>query len=201
MFNSKSMLLVLLIACFATVLFAQNVSSQEAMEFEKINQQDLVAAQKLFEKLEGITGDKTVETVLEPLNDLHIILDRRMWQASLYQNVHPDPDMRSVSEKYEQEFAKIGTQIEMSRPIYDALAELDLKGEDDATRYYVDKLLTKFKRAGVDKDPQTREKIRQLQEELLKTEQEFSRNIREDVRTIALGVCRRFGWYATGFYR
>ena len=76
MFNSKSVLFVLLMVCFATVLFAQNVSTQEAMEFEKINQQDLVAAQKLFEKLEGITGDKTVETVLEPLNDLQIILDR-----------------------------------------------------------------------------------------------------------------------------
>ncbi len=160
--------------------------SEAATAFQNACEQDLVQARQAFEALKAISGPKTIATVLVPMNDLDIILDRRLNLTSLYQAVHPDPGVREVAAKYEQEFSKLETELQLSRPVYDAISAVDVSGEDATTRYYVSKTLRDFRRSGVDKDPATREKIQKLQEDLVKIGQDFSKNIREDVRSIKL---------------
>src|SRR5512142_1298384 len=107
-------------------------------------------------------------------------------RASLARNVHPDPTMRDVAETCEQEVDALSTELSLDRGLYDALAALDVSGEDGATRHLVEKSLRDFRRAGVDRDDATRARIRALREELVRIGQEFGRNIKDDVRRLEL---------------
>jgi len=107
-------------------------------------------------------------------------------RASLARNVHPDPRLRDAAERSEQEVDALSTELSLDRGLHDALASIDVSGEDAATRYYVEKALRDFRRAGVDRDEPTRARVRALREELVRIGQEFGRNIKDDVRKVEL---------------
>jgi thimet oligopeptidase len=107
-------------------------------------------------------------------------------RASLARNVHPDPTMRDLAERCEQEVDALSTELSLDRGLYDALAALDVSGEDAETRHLVEKSLRDFRRAGVDRDEATRVRVRALREELVRIGQEFGRNVKDDVRRVEL---------------
>jgi thimet oligopeptidase len=107
-------------------------------------------------------------------------------RASLARNVHPDPSMRDAAESAEREVDALSTELSLDRGLYDALSSVETSGEDAATRYLVEKSLRDFRRAGVDRDEPTRERVRALREELVRIGQEFGRNIKDDVRRVEL---------------
>ena len=160
--------------------------SPVAQAYARVCQADLAKAQQLFLELESVTGAKTVDTVLVPLNNLWIVLDRGINTAGLYRSVHPDPSVRNQADHYEQEYSKIVTNIGLSKGVYEAVSAVDVRREDAVTQHYVDHVLRDFRRAGVDKDEATRERIRNLKDELVQVGQAFDKNIREDVRHITV---------------
>jgi thimet oligopeptidase len=141
-------------------------------------------AQARFEALEAFDGEPTRESLLEPLNDLFIAFEAGARRASLWNNVHPDPDMRAAADECQRDFSRLSTEIGLSRPIYDAVSALDVSGEDAATQHWVTRLIRNFERAGVNRDEETRARIREINEELTKLSQNFRRTIAEDVRHI-----------------
>jgi thimet oligopeptidase len=164
----------------------ESLSDQEISKFKTFCEHELQEARQLLHDLENYQGPKTVKTVLNPLNEIWIKMDYAYNLASLYQSVHPNSAMRDVGAEYDQKFSKLETEIQMSRPIYDAVSQVDVGNADPKTQRFVEKTLRDFRRAGVDKDPQTRQKIKKLQEELVVIGQDFQKNIREDVRSIQL---------------
>jgi thimet oligopeptidase len=68
--------------------------------------------------------------------------------------------------------------------MYDALAAVDIGGADADTRRFVEHTLRDYRRAGVDRSPETRTRLKQIDEELTRLGQQFSKNISEDVRGI-----------------
>ncbi len=165
---------------------AKHVEQLAAADFWQACEDSLAEARGLFEQLEQSTDTKSVESLLVPLNDVFVKLDLGANKSSLYAVVHPDEEIRTAAEECEQGFSKLGTDISVSRPLYKALSELDVSNEDDVTRRWTEKLLRDFRRAGVDKDQQTRARLIALQEELVELGQTFDRNIREDVKTLVL---------------
>jgi thimet oligopeptidase len=105
-------------------------------------------------------------------------------RSSLARNVHPSPALREAAEKAEQEVDALSTELSLDRGLYEALAGIDVSGEDAATRYLVEKSLRDFRRAGVDRDEATRRRVKELRDELVKIGQEFGRNIKDDVRRL-----------------
>ncbi|SEM40185.1 thimet oligopeptidase [Stigmatella aurantiaca] len=105
-------------------------------------------------------------------------------RSSLAREVHPDAAMRDAARACEQQVDAANVEISQDRGVYDALAAVDLAREDDATRYWMQRTLLDFRRAGVDRDEATRTKVKALNEEILKLGQEFGKNISEDVRTV-----------------
>src|SRR5207302_4859149 len=89
-----------------------------------------------------------------------------------------------AGERCEQEAEALSTELSLDPEIYRALSAVDASGEDEKTRWYLFRVLRDFRRAGVDKDAQTRGRVRALNEELVRIGQEFQRNIRDDVRSI-----------------
>ena len=105
-------------------------------------------------------------------------------RASLLRSVHPDAGMREAGERCEQESEALATRLSLDPAVYAPLSGVDAGAEDEATRWYLFRTLRDFRRAGVDKDAATRERVRELSEELVRIGQEFERNIQDDVRSI-----------------
>ena len=136
--------------------------------------------------IEAATGVPTVEGYLEPLNSLATSLSNMTITAQSLSGVHPDKAVRDAAEACAQSLASIDTDLSLSRPIYEAISRMDLSDADETTRFSVEKSLLGFRLSGVDKDEATRERIRELNNELVAIGQEWDRNIREDVRYLEL---------------
>jgi len=133
------------------------------------------------------TGARDAAATLTAFDAAFAALGEAASRASLARNVHPDPRLRDAAEAAEQEVDALSTELSLDRGLYDALAALDVSGEDPATRHLVTKSLRDFRRAGVDRDATTRARVRALREELVRIGQEFGRNIKDDVRRLELG--------------
>lgn len=113
-------------------------------------------------------------------------LDAAANQSSLIENVHPDELVRTTAEQLSQKTSAFASALSLNRTVYDAIAAIDVSGADRETIYYREKTLRDFRLSGVDKDEATRTRIKAIREELVLISQEFSRNIRDDKRSITV---------------
>jgi thimet oligopeptidase len=113
--------------------------------------------------------------------------------GSLLSNVHPDPDVRTYCEQAGQDADRLATELRQDRAIHDRLAALDVSGLDPQAARVLEKTLEDFRRAGVDRDDETRARVTAIQERLTLLGQEFGRNIRDDVRTVRVAPERLAG--------
>src|SRR4030095_2145635 len=107
-------------------------------------------------------------------------------QTELARQGSPDPEMRQAGEDCDRQLQAMFTTINQDRALYDVLSSLDLSSQDVSTRWWMTRELRDFRRAGVDRDEATREKVRALKDELVGLGQEFERNIPADVKKVAL---------------
>jgi len=106
-------------------------------------------------------------------------------QAELARQGAPDPAMRKAAEECDRKLQAMFTAINQDRAVYDVLSSLDVSGQDVTTRWWMKRELREFRRAGVDRDDATREKVRTLADELVTIGQEFDRNIPADVKKVS----------------
>ncbi len=148
----------------------------------------IVAIRRLRDRAVSAKGSPDVSAVLEPLGEMDIHLDAGLSASGLIESVHPDEGMRDAAETCRQELAKLSSELELDRELYDAVVAIAPRNEssDEETRRYVEHTLRDFRRAGVDRDDATRQRVKNLHEELVALGQEFNRNIRSDTRFIYL---------------
>ena len=158
----------------------------DAKAYQRECDESLASIQNAKEALETSSNVSHVATTLEPLNQLWREIDGLHSRAGLFQQVHPDAEVRIQAERCEQSLRKIITELELSRPIYERVQSLDVSNEDPVTQRWVKHMLRDFRRAGVDRDEATRTRVKTLNEELVKLSQDFATNIRSDVRSITL---------------
>src|SRR6476646_984290 len=132
-------------------------------------------------------------TVLRRWNDASIALGNAFAAASLFSEVHPLEPIRSQAETAMQEAHKLATDLSLDRALYDILAAIDAAGLDAAAARVLRLTLRDFRRAGVDKDEETRQRLRELSERETVLGQEFSKNIRDDVRSIRVDPAQLAG--------
>jgi len=165
---------------------ARAVVSQAVADYTARCDADLSAARAAMQALEAWQGEMTVATVLDPYNELTRLIDNGQWHASLFLNVHPDAEIREAATACNEKFAALDTELSLSRPIYEAMTAVDVSGEDGKTRYFVDTRLQDLRRNGVDKDAATRARIRAIKDEITSLQNQFSKNIADDVRDITV---------------
>lgn len=156
----------------------------DAATFAKLQDERLKKAQATLDRLLAVKGKRTIENTLLPYDEVLLYLDAAGQQAGLMGEVHPDAQFRAAAEKISQKVSAFSTDLSLNRAVYDALSKVDARGADASTRYYLERTLRDFRLAGVDRDEATRKKIKALHEELVLIGQEFSRNIRDDKRTV-----------------
>jgi thimet oligopeptidase len=104
--------------------------------------------------------------------------------AGLMSEVHPDEAIRDAARECEQEVSRFYSDLALDRDMYDALAAVDVTGSDADTQRFIEHTLRDYRRAGVDKSSEVRDRLKQIDEELTRLGQQFSKNISEDVRAI-----------------
>ena len=113
--------------------------------------------------------------------------------AHLWSEVHPDPAVRHRAEELSQEVQKYVTGLGQDLDLFAVFDGLSAEGLDDDARRVLDHTLRDFRRAGVDRDDATRDRLRELSEQGVRLSQDFGRNIREDVRSVRIAPERLAG--------
>lgn len=127
---------------------------------------------------------KTAEAVVDLHNRMLVALQNAEAEGSLFRAVHPDPATRDAAGECEQQVAALTTELSLDRPLFEVFAGLDSKGLPADSARLIAKTLFDFRRAGVDKDDATRQRIAALQKELVEVSQAFDKAIVSDVRTL-----------------
>ena len=127
---------------------------------------------------------RTVEGTLALYNELLMSASSTNALAGLMSEVHPDEAIRDAARECEQEVSRFYSDLALDRDMYDALAAVDVSGSDADTQRFIEHTLRDYRRAGVDKSTEVRDRLKQIDEELTRLGQQFSKNISEDVRAI-----------------
>jgi thimet oligopeptidase len=160
--------------------------SPDAATFRANCDDRMKQAQAALDRLLAVKGKRTVANTFDLYNEIIIHSYDAAYPAGLMESVHPDSAYRATAEEITQSVDKFLTDLSLNRGVYDALAAVDAKGLDAETRYYRERLLRSFRRAGVDRDDATRQKVSELNERLTLLSQQFGRNIRNDRRFITV---------------
>ena len=158
-----------------------------ADEYRQLCDRVLADAREAFGAIEAQTGPATLETVMGAYEAITYDLQavRQSWHLKA---VHPDADIRDAATSCTEQYNDFTTQVGLSRAYYDRLAAIPGESLSRKEAYMLNQTLRTFRRAGVDKDPETRERIRSLQKAIVELGNAFDRNIRDDVRYVTTTV-------------
>ncbi|HSN29745.1 MAG TPA: M3 family metallopeptidase, partial [Kofleriaceae bacterium] len=142
---------------------------------------------------------RTIEGTLRPYNELLVAASATNALAGLMSEVHPEEAIRDAARECEQEVSRFYSDLALDREMYDALAAVDVSKADAETRRFLEHTLRDYRRAGVDQPPEIRERLKQIDEELTRLGQVFSKNISEDVRAVELEDKKRLAGLPADF--
>ena len=155
-----------------------------AQAYRAASSMELREAQQAIARMLAVKGTRTIANTVMAFNEAMTHGENVAYQSHLLEAVHPDSSFRSTAESISQSANKFLDDLSLRRDVYDALVSVDVSKADPATQYFMMRTLRDFRRAGVDKDKATRKEIAGIYEELVKTSQDFDRNIRTDSRKI-----------------
>jgi thimet oligopeptidase len=147
---------------------------------------ELERARTLVDDLKSGDAPAAGAALLSLWNDVGIALGNAGSIAGLMAQVHPDEAVRSRAESAEQDLQRFITEVGQDRDLFEVLSRIDASDLDDQAQRVLEKSLRDFRRAGVDQDDVTRSRLREISERSLALAQDFSRNIRDDVRSVLL---------------
>ncbi len=163
-----------------------NTPSAAAEQYSKQCQSRYDQSNALFARIAAGKYSETDETLLTSINELDRQLDNALGSTSLYSNVHPDQSLRDAAEACQKQYVGLLSEIGLSRELYDQIAKVDTSGFSAEDKRYVENQLRDLRRSGVNLDQEQRDQVKQLNEDILLLGQTFSKNIRNDVRSIQL---------------
>ncbi len=129
---------------------------------------------------------RTIEDTLSHYNQLLLAASASNALAGLYSEVHPEESIRDAARECEQEVSKFYSELALDLDMYAALSAVDVTAADAATQRFAAHTLRDYRRAGVDRPPEIRERLKKIDEELTRLGQQFGKTISEDVRSIAI---------------
>ena len=131
-------------------------------------------------------GPRTVENTLTAFDLAQWHLRMAGSQSGVLFMVHPDAAVRDAAQELSQIISAEAVALSLNREVYDALASVDVSGEDAATKYYMERVLLGYRLSGVDKDEATRERVRALADKMTEFSMSFSRTVQDDVRKVTV---------------
>ncbi len=150
----------------------------------------LVEARRQVERVK--TGPRQAREVLDAWNRAETAIANAE-SVALWSEVHPETAVRDRADELSQQVQKYVTELGQDRDLFAVFAALDSWGLDDDARRVLAHTLRDFRRAGVDRDDATRDRLRELSERAVTLSQDFGRHIRDDVRSVRIAPERLAG--------
>jgi thimet oligopeptidase len=136
---------------------------------------------------------RSAQEIMRLLNDSDRALRNVSSFMELLAEVHPDESVRTIAEDSTQRAVKAATERGQNRELYEIFAAVN-PGELEADAQRVlEKTLLEFRRSGVALDEKAQARLREISERSTVIDQEFSRIIRDDVRSIRIAPERLDG--------
>ena len=136
-------------------------------------------AKRLMAELAARTGAASIDTdfrSFDALNNLVNAVGGTMYFIAQTNTAKP---VRDAAQACSERLSAIGTDLSLSRPIYDRLSAIPTAGLDEATAFILGKRLMQYRLAGVDRDAAARAKVGELNKQITNTGLSFDRNISE----------------------
>jgi len=111
-------------------------------------------------------------------------LDTARGLAALLFQVSPLAEVRQAAQRCTQELSRFATAVSLDRRLFDAMSAVEVATLPPLAQRFISHGLRDFRRAGVDQDEATRERITAINARLVELRQAFSRNVNDDVRSI-----------------
>lgn len=144
----------------------------------------LAAHEGALKALLAVEGARTTGNTLRLYDVVIEQLSLAGAQAGVLHSVAGGKAVRDQAQAEAQRVAMAASALSLNRPVYDALAAIELEEADAATRHYVERTLLGYRLAGVDKDEPTRMRLQELHNKATVLSLEFGRNIQEGGKTI-----------------
>lgn len=145
------------------------------------SKEKLKSAEDQLALLEAVTEKASQNNVLTPYNEILIAVDEASADAHLISSLDTEASRRDEARELEQKVDKfVNERLGLNTKIFNLIKSLDIKNADRETKFFLERTLRDFRRAGVDKDEKTREKIAKLQDELTAETIKFEKNIADD---------------------
>jgi len=155
--------------------------------FEQVGRERVGEAQAALDAFVALPEEASFVEVIEAFDRIRRPLDAIRGQAGLASQTHPEEGVRNAAQRIEQGIAAFATDLGLNRDVYDRLVALD---PDDAPgpveRRLLEHALRDFRRSGVDRDEDTRARVRELSDELVRIGQQFDLNIASATRSITI---------------
>jgi Zn-dependent oligopeptidase len=134
--------------------------------------------------LEKESGPSTVDKTLLEFDRLTEILGNAAGESALYREVSTTAESRSAGEACEVRISTEFNKLSLSRPIYERIKAIQLPANDAPTKYYLQRVLGEFERAGVALDAAGRAKAQALSDEISKLNTTFEASIPKGQRKV-----------------
>ena len=136
-------------------------------------------ARRLMADLAARTGAATIDTDFRSFDALANLVNATGGTMYFIAQTNTAKPVRDAAQACSERISAIGTDLSLSRPIYDRLSAIPTEGLDEATGFILGKRLLQYRLAGVDRDAATRDKVAALNKQITATGLEFDRNISE----------------------
>jgi thimet oligopeptidase len=160
--------------------FNSNLSGEE---YTKVCDSAIESAKAQFRILEADTSKATLQSVFGQFDDIARSM-QQVQQSWHMKAVHPDESIRDAASDCSVKYSALFSDFNVSTKYYKRVAAIDTSALNSVEKYMVEKSLESFRQAGVDKDEETREKIKVLRKEISEIGNQFSKNINEDTRYV-----------------
>ncbi len=156
----------------------------DAGEFTRYCDDSIARATTVRKRLQK--AGRADAVVLADFNKLSLELDTVSGLASLMFNVNPNKAVRDAGQACQQKLSKFTTDVGLDRALFDAISKVDASKLTGDPKRVVEHTIRDFKRAGVDKDKATRDRIAKINARIVEIGQDFRKNINADVRSIKI---------------
>lgn len=126
--------------------------------------------------------DRSYLNTIDAYDAMHAELDRGISGVLFMAYVHPDADMREVSQQADQEYMSWIIDLGKRQDLYEAVNDYASGGEqlDPVRARLLARIQRDYRRAGMDLEPMRRDELKAVQKELAELESSFDRSISAD---------------------
>lgn len=152
-------------------------------DVERESQAALKRAEVIVEDVISVDGPRTWDNTMRPIEDLSVLFGDSFGKYAFLGYVSTDAELRDVARDQENATRKFGVDLGFNEELYEAIAAY---AETDAAKKltgerarYLERELRDFRRNGFGLSKETRDRVQELQKQMVEISSEFEKTLAE----------------------